>query len=103
MNSVHRGRQGELLAEQWLKQRGFLDIHHNLQTPFAQVDLTARKNGVFYLFEVKMSASLPQIQVNQWNRLHRASLYLRTDRLMLIWIHQDHIQAFHLQPPHERE
>jgi len=47
------GRQAEDIAAEYLKQRGFVVIHHNWRRRDYEIDLIAQKDRVMYFVEVK--------------------------------------------------
>ncbi len=53
-----KGREGERVAESYLKRHGFRIVGRNVRIPPYEIDLVAEKDGVIHLVEVKTSASL---------------------------------------------
>jgi len=72
------GKQGEDLAAQYLKQRGYNILHRNWRFSHYEIDLIAEKDGMLHFFEVKMRSSagfgMPEESVTAQKRkkLHRA-------------------------------
>lgn len=63
-----RGRLGEELAAEKLRQEGFCLVGRNYRCRLGEIDLIAEKKGALYIVEVKTSTSdsfgLPQERVN---------------------------------------
>lgn len=47
------GAWGEETAAVWLAGRGYEVSRRNVRTPYGEIDIVARKNGVTYFIEVK--------------------------------------------------
>lgn len=82
------GKQGEELAREFLKKKGFNIIAHNFRCRFGEIDLILRKNKAFRFVEVKYRRSeeygLPQESVvkRKQGKIRRtAILWLRIRHL----------------------
>lgn len=53
MNSLSIGRQGELIAAQYVANLGFKIIEKNLKIGHLELDLIAQKENNIYFFEIK--------------------------------------------------
>ena len=47
------GDVGELIAEKYLKERGYEIMDRNFRKTYGEIDLIAKKNGVLVFVEVK--------------------------------------------------
>ena len=47
------GKAGEIIAENFLLQKGFEILYKNYRTLYGEIDLIGKKNCCFYFFEVK--------------------------------------------------
>lgn len=47
------GETGESEAAAFLKKQGFTIVARNISNKYGEIDIVARKNGVYYFFEVK--------------------------------------------------
>lgn len=47
------GAWGEETAAAWLTERGFEITGRNVRTPYGEIDIVARKNGIVVFIEVK--------------------------------------------------
>ena len=47
------GKAGEIIAENFLLQKGFEILYKNYRTRYGEIDLIGKKNCCFYFFEVK--------------------------------------------------
>ena len=78
------GRQWEWLCAFWLMAKGYRLLGFRLKTPFAEVDILARKGAVVAVIEVKRRASLAEalaaVTPTQRDRLRRAALHLLRGR-----------------------
>ncbi len=77
-----RGRRGEVLAELYLRLRGYRVLARRLRTPIAEVDLLCRRGSTLVVVEVKrrQDARFPAagaLSPRQAERLVRASHQLR--------------------------
>jgi putative endonuclease len=63
------GRWGEEVAAQFLQQKGYEILQHNVRTPYGELDLIARCGATIVFVEVKTRTSssfgLPEISVGQ--------------------------------------
>ncbi len=88
MDTTFIGKQGEELAREFLKKKGFNIIAHNFRCRFGEIDLILRKNKAFRFVEVKYRRSeeygLPQESVvkRKQGKIRRtAILWLRIRHL----------------------
>lgn len=51
------GKRGEIIAAGFLKSKGYEIVGANIRTPFGELDLVARKNGVIVFVETKTRVS----------------------------------------------
>ena len=51
------GRRGESLAAKFLENKGYTITHRNYRTPYGEIDLITRREGVVVFVEVKARAS----------------------------------------------
>lgn len=77
-----RGRRGELIAELYLRTRGYRVLARRVRTPAAEVDLVCRRGTTLVVVEVKRRlggrhAATNALTPHQAARLVRASTYLR--------------------------
>ena len=47
------GRWGEALAAEYFPEKGYMVIERNLRTPYGEIDLIARNDGMILFVEVK--------------------------------------------------
>ncbi len=63
------GKWGEELAAQFLRDKGYEIVQHNVRTPYGELDLIARRGMMIVFVEVKTRTSgsfgLPEISVGQ--------------------------------------
>ena len=68
------GAWGEETAAAWLAERGFVIVARNVRTPYGEIDIVAKANGVFYFVEVKTLTApktfLPEHQITARKREH---------------------------------
>lgn len=68
------GRWGEQAAADYLAQRGYEILGHNIRTPYGEIDLLARREGIAVFVEVKSRTSRwlgpPEIAVNHAKLSH---------------------------------
>ena len=66
---IKLGQDGEQLAEQYLKEKGFEILHRNWRHSHYEIDIIALKNGVLHIVEVKVRSSkkfgMPEDAVNK--------------------------------------
>jgi len=66
---IQLGQTGEQLAEDFLKQNGFLILHRNWRHSHYEIDIIALKKEVLHFIEVKIRSStkfgLPEEAVNK--------------------------------------
>ncbi len=48
-----RGARGEALAVEFLQREGFTIVARNVSGSYGEIDIIAKKGGVYYFFEVK--------------------------------------------------
>lgn len=79
------GRWGERLASERLKAEGYEILASNVHTPYGELDLVARKQGVIAFVEVKTRSSdafgLPEEAITAQKRSHliqSAQAYLQS-------------------------
>ena len=53
------GAEGENLADEWLKQKGYEILHRNWRHSHYEIDLIARKNNWLHIVEVKCRNASP--------------------------------------------
>ena len=74
------GRRSEWLCALWLLAKGYRLLGFRLKTPFAEIDILARKGGTVAVIEIKRRANLAEalaaVTPTQRNRLRRAALFL---------------------------
>lgn len=59
VTAQHRRRDGlaaESIASEYLRQRGYHIVQRNIFTPFGELDILAKKGGVFICVEVRSRA-----------------------------------------------
>ena len=90
MDKTFIGKQGEELAREFLKKKGFNIVAHNFRCRFGEIDLILRKKKAFRFVEVKYRTSeeygLPQESVvkRKQERIRRtAILWLRLRHLSM--------------------
>lgn len=59
--AVHNdiGEQGEKMALNWLKQKGYEVLHLNWRYSYYEIDIIARKNNILHIIEVKSRKYYP--------------------------------------------
>ena len=57
VDRTHCGREGEVLAEEHLRRKGYRIVHRNFRTPRGEIDIIARHKGVLVFVEVKTRRS----------------------------------------------
>ena len=73
------GRDGEALAENYLKKNGYKILVRNYRVSYAEIDLIASKNKELYFFEVKSRGEgslidpLEAYSEKQRSRIYRAA------------------------------
>ncbi len=74
------GRRSEWLVALWLIAKGYRLLGFRLKTPFAEIDILARKGRCVAVIEIKRRASLAEalaaVTSTQRDRLRRAALHL---------------------------
>ncbi len=77
VNRVSLGRIGEVLAANYLKNRGYTIEGKNLRTPYGEIDLLARYDETIIFVEVKTRASStfgpPEISITPKKEEHMRS------------------------------
>ena len=53
MNTTQKGKEAESFACEYLKNQNFEILKQNFFTPFGEIDIIAKKEGVLYFIEVK--------------------------------------------------
>ncbi|MDD4028410.1 MAG: YraN family protein [Caldisericia bacterium] len=53
----HIGSHGELIAKNWLRQKGFEIVEMNYHGPYGEIDIVAQKGGTLHFIEVKTRLS----------------------------------------------
>ena len=56
MNTL--GKEGERIAKEFLKKKGYSILQENYRTPFGEIDIIAREKDVLVFVEVKTRADL---------------------------------------------
>ena len=56
-NNRYVGKCGEVMAGKFLASRGYIILERNFSTPFGEIDLIAKKDGILVFFEVKTRRS----------------------------------------------
>ncbi len=51
------GKEGEQMAIQWLKEKGYEILHPNWRHSYYEIDIVARKDGKLHIVEVKTRKS----------------------------------------------
>ena len=78
------GRRAEVIAALWLMAKGYRILGFRLKTPFAEIDLLARRGKVLAGVEVKtrasLEASLAAVGAEQRSRLRRALRFVASKR-----------------------
>lgn len=68
------GAWGESTAADWLERRGYEVTARNVRTPYGEIDIVAKKEGVIYYIEVKTLTSsrtfFPEHQITARKREH---------------------------------
>jgi putative endonuclease len=71
------GRWGESLAAEYLSERGYTILEHNVRTPYGELDLIARRQDELVFVEVKTRSSRslgpPEISVTRTKQAHLLS------------------------------
>ncbi len=57
MGRIKTGKEGELLAKEYLLEKGFKIIATNYRTPFGEIDIIAKDKGYIVIVEVKRRMS----------------------------------------------
>ncbi len=52
------GKEGERIAKEFLRRKGFSILQENYRTPFGEIDIIAREKDVIVFVEVKTRADL---------------------------------------------
>ena len=78
MNHNQRiGKWGEEVAAEYLTARGYEIIARNARTPYGEIDITAKQNGIMIFVEVKTRTSnkmgLPEESITARKRQHMVS------------------------------
>ena len=55
MNKKQTGELGEQIAEAIYKKWGHKVLHRNMATPFGEIDIITRSQGITHLIEVKVA------------------------------------------------
>ena len=58
MNTTLAGRRGEALAAAYLRKKGYCILAAGYRSPYGEIDLIARKDGVLCFVEVKTRTNL---------------------------------------------
>ena len=53
MNKLNKGKLGEEIAEEFLKENGYKIIKKNFRTKSGEIDLICEKNGILIFVEVR--------------------------------------------------
>ena len=68
------GQWGESIATDYLNERGYKIIAHNVRTPFGEIDIVAKQGDVIILVEVKTRTSdkmgLPEVSITARKQEH---------------------------------
>lgn len=68
------GRWGEQAAADYLCQRGYTILAHNVRTPYGEIDVIASKEGILVFVEVKARTSRsygpPEVAVTPRKQAH---------------------------------
>ena len=74
---IHLGVRGEMLAQNFLRKRGYAILEKNFRTRFGEIDLVARKDGAVVFVEVKTRRNsyfgLPEEAVD-WKKRRKLAL-----------------------------
>ena len=69
MNNREIGRQGEQIAENFLKQQGYIIVEKNFWCRYGEIDLIAKINDYLSFIEVKLSSAhhsvAPEYKINR--------------------------------------
>ena len=83
------GSAGENIASAYLRRVGYKILESNFRTPFGEIDLVARKNGVIVFVEVRSRTSTylgpPYISITKTKQRHiikNALFYLKQKRMI---------------------
>lgn len=72
-----RGRRAELLAEWFLRLKGYQILEKRAKTPVGEIDLIARKGKIIAIVEVKqrqnLDSGLNAVSQQAWQRISRAA------------------------------
>lgn len=85
------GRWGEAAAATYLQERGYEIVEKNARTPYGEIDLVARLDGVTVFVEVKTRTSrrlgLPEEAITPRKRAHMlaAAEHYAADREIDAW------------------
>ena len=78
--SRRTGRRWEWLVALWLMAKGYRLLGFRLKTPFAEIDILARRGPVVAVIEIKRRGSLAEalaaVAPTQRDRLRRAAVFL---------------------------
>jgi putative endonuclease len=90
MNTKILGQQGEEIAAEYLKKKGYKILERNFKTKWGELDIVAKKNGKIIFVEVKTLRQkgdfAPEDQVNfkkKQQLIKMAQIYLSYKRLSL--------------------
>lgn len=88
MNKQSTGRQGELIAANYLQQNGYTIVLRNWRCRFGEIDLIAQKDGTLVFVEVRTRHSATSEEafasidkMKQTKMARAAQLYLATNDL----------------------
>jgi putative endonuclease len=55
---LQTGKEGEEMAEEWLKEKGYEIVQKNWRYSYYEIDIIASKGGILHFIEVKTRRSL---------------------------------------------
>lgn len=61
MNTTQKGKEAESFACEYLKNQNFEILKQNFFTPFGEIDIIAKKDGVLHFVEVKSGENFEPI------------------------------------------
>ncbi len=84
MNTTQKGKEAESFACEYLKNQSFEILKRNFFTPFGEIDIIAKKEGVLHFIEVKSGVGFEpafNITPTKLKRLTKSiEVYLKTQK-----------------------
>jgi len=89
--NYQKGRQGEGIAESYLRKQGFQIIEKNYHTRFGEIDLVATKDSALHFVEVKLKVGdqfgTPEEMINKrkiWQVMQTAKNFLLQNKKLAV-------------------